>query len=632
MHKNFQLLALGLILGLSAAQAQLLLSPVEVDIPMRDGQDLAADVYLPDGPGPFSTILIQTPYWKFLFRFGLPLGVDLDIENSPYAFVVLDWRCFYGSIGACTASFDRGEDGYDAVEWIAAQAWSNGKVGTWGPSALGNIQFQTAAKHPPHLTCAMPMVCDPEQSYEGYYPGGIVREEFVETLDVLGFGASTLIFGNPYENAIWDLSSALSYYPDQIEVPTLNMAGWFDHNIDASLKWFNGLATTSPASVRDKHKIFIGPWAHGGFNGNGVGADNAGALPFPAAEDLDVILGRQFFDFYLNADPNGWESRAPITYYQPGEELIFEISDWPPASLMRTYYFEEDNEALTESAVPISSATSSWTYDPRDPSPTVGGFTLSEELLQGPQDQGPEVESRSDNLIYSSSTLGSDHRIQGIPELTLFVETDRKDTDFIIRLCDVHPDGSSYLLAESSQRLRSRNGFRISDTSFAESGEVYELNMEFPNLAYTFKAGHQIRLILTSSNWPRLNRNRNDGGDPFVGADTLIATNTLHIGPSMLSRLELPVASEVLAVEDQVINSAAVRVYPNPASEMLYLELQDERLQGLDFLIFGLDGKTHFSNITAGIRTEIPIVDLPSGFYIIHIPELNWNNKFHIIH
>ena len=147
------------------------LNPEEIDIPMRDGKTLSGHLYRPNTSDAFPVILIQTPYNKNLYSLaGLPLGVGMDLENSPYAYVIVDWRCFYGSLSACVLNVNRGEDGYDTVEWIADQDWSNGKIGTWGPSALGNVQFETAREHPPHLVCAMPEVPSPTTTYKEYLP------------------------------------------------------------------------------------------------------------------------------------------------------------------------------------------------------------------------------------------------------------------------------------------------------------------------------------------------------------------------------------------------------------------------------------------------------------------------------
>jgi len=154
----------------------------EVNIPMSDGQTLKADIYLPTGWTSGPTILIQTPYNKNLYHLGLPLGIGLGQPNMQYAIVILDWRGFWGSSAAAYQGAPAmGEDGYDVVEWIAAQSWSDGNIGTWGPSALGKVQFATAKEHPPHLKCIVPVVAASQTNYEEYYPGGSYRVAEVPT-------------------------------------------------------------------------------------------------------------------------------------------------------------------------------------------------------------------------------------------------------------------------------------------------------------------------------------------------------------------------------------------------------------------------------------------------------------------
>lgn len=155
-------------------------------------------------------ILIQTPYQKNWFHFGLPLGVGTNQPNSNYAFVVVDWRGFYGSAAALVPSPNRGEDGYDVVDWIAQQTWCDGNIGTWGPSALGKIQFETAKEQHPNHKCAVPLVAHPMTRYEDYYPGGVYRTEYVEQLDALGYGLSTFVLGNQVKNFTWTVAIKVS--------------------------------------------------------------------------------------------------------------------------------------------------------------------------------------------------------------------------------------------------------------------------------------------------------------------------------------------------------------------------------------------------------------------------------------
>jgi putative CocE/NonD family hydrolase len=144
--------------------------------------------------------------------------VGSHLYQNQYNFVIADWRGFYGSASAYVANYNRGLDGYDLVEWIAQQTWSNGKIGTWGPSALGKIQYQTAKENPPHLTCCVPIVAFPQMTYQEYYPGGVYRTEYVQQLDNLGYGLSPWLLANPFYNFQWQYVESTTNYPSAIKV------------------------------------------------------------------------------------------------------------------------------------------------------------------------------------------------------------------------------------------------------------------------------------------------------------------------------------------------------------------------------------------------------------------------------
>lgn len=246
----------------SSAFSQLL-NPQVDSIPMRDNKKLAADVYLPNGgTAQLPTILIQTPYNRLYYRFGLPLGIGIQIDQCNYNIVILDWRGSFGSSQAYVPQPNRGYDGYDAVEWIATQPWSDGNVGTWGPSALGKVQYLTAKEDPPHLKCIVPVVAAPYYNYSEYYPGGVLRTEYVEQLDQLGFGLGLLVYPHPFYDIVWQYTESTSNYPQSIKVPCFMVGGWYDHNINEMVDFFASIRSSSPLAVRDKHKLLIGPWAH----------------------------------------------------------------------------------------------------------------------------------------------------------------------------------------------------------------------------------------------------------------------------------------------------------------------------------------------------------------------------------
>jgi len=399
------LIAVITLSGLRSVHGQLL-SPVVDSIPMRDGKKLLADVYLPAPNDTFPVILVQTPYNRLAYRFTeVPLFV-YQVSAMSYAMVIVDWRCFYGSASACATGAKRGEDGYDAVEWIAAQPWCNGKVGTWGPSALGKVQYQTAREQPPHLVCGVPLVAGSQFNYQEYFPGGAARTEFIEQLDGLGFGLSTFLYANTVHNFAWTIAENDSWYPNQIAVPMLLIGGWYDHNVTVMLDLFTGLHSQSPPAVRNDHRLLMGPWAHGGFGPTHVGSSQQGELFYPAAEGWSDSLAIRFFDYWLRNVPNGWGSSPVVQYFQTGENQWQNAPQFPPTGVTDDTLFLHQNGSLLTNPPSTSGTFSTISYDPRDPSPTYGGATLRQDLLQGPYDQSDTVESRQDVLLFTSPFIG----------------------------------------------------------------------------------------------------------------------------------------------------------------------------------------------------------------------------------
>ena len=232
----------------------------DILIQMRDGEYLEADVYIPTATVTAEVILVQTPYNKDLFSWSLPLGIGMNLDSQPYIWVIVDWRGFYGSSGADLSNFTRGEDGYDICEWITQQLWHADRIGTWGPSALGGVQYNTAKEQHPNHTCAVPLVAHPQQHYEGYYYGGTLEKARLEQLDALGYGLSPIVLANTYYSAAWTFSENNSWYPSDIIIPTLQIGGWYDHNIDKMLDWYEATRNSSALAVQDEQWLLVGPW------------------------------------------------------------------------------------------------------------------------------------------------------------------------------------------------------------------------------------------------------------------------------------------------------------------------------------------------------------------------------------
>ncbi len=591
-----------------------LLSPQQVMFPTSQGDSLEVDVYLPNSTGSFPVILIQTPYGKNRFRLGLPLGVVRNLAASNYAFVILDWRGRFSNASKALPGVGIGEDGYDLVEWIASQSWSTGKIGTWGPSALGNVQFETAKKRPPHLTCAVPLVAAPHYSFEHYYTGGAARTELIEQIDNLGFGVSSTVSANPYYNATWAAIEGLSIYPDSIQIPMLMIGGWYDHNIESTLFQYDTCSKNSPLPSGTKHHVLLGPWAHGGNGTAYVGTANQGQLNYPNAEAISDSMAMRFFEHHLRNQSNGWDTKLPVMYYQMGDEQWLEDTQWPVSYTTSTnYYLQPDGSLSTSQAIRDSLAV---TYNPSSPSPTIGGATMRNDLVQGPYDQVPDVESRADLLTFETAVSSQDLKIKGRPEAHFYLSSDRKDTDVAVRLTEVYPDGRSMLILDGIKRMRFRNGFRLSDTSFMKQGVVYPVSIDLPSVAITIKAGHKLRLLVTGSNYPKYNRNMNNGEEMYPGNNLdsvfnpLIAVNKIHVGPSTPSRLVLPIDNTNTTVIER--EKIRVEVYPNPTSERLTIT-SDEPVIRIE--VYDLTGKILLSQDEH--TEQVSVSGLTNGAYVM---------------
>lgn len=618
--------------------SQALVTPTYVDsVVMRDGKKLAVDIYIPDnGTGnSYPVILVQTPYNRVLYRTaGLPLFGN-NISTANYAMVIADWRCFFGSVSACSGNYDRAKDGYDLVEWIAAQTWCNNKVGTWGPSALGRIQFMTARKRPPHLVCAVPLVAGPQYSYPEYYPGGVYRTEYVQQLDALGFGSSTTLLAHQTHDIVWAYSEATNYYPDSINVPVLMIGGWYDHNIDVMMDFYAGIRQSSFVNVRDKHRLLMGPWTHGGHGNAGIGAPQQGELSYLNAVGWSDSLALLHFDYYMRSVPNNWNTTPFIQYYQMGENVWQNCTAWPQSGVSEhTLYLQNDGSITTTLPSGISDYKE-LNYDPHDPSPTIGGSTLRADLEQGPYDQAPLVESRNDILVFTTAVLTANVVMKGKAKIHLFVSSDRKDTDFAVRLTDVYPDGKSMLLSDGIIRMRFRDGFQTADTSVMVPGTVYEAEIELPDVAVTFLAGHRIRVDVSSSDYPRFDCNLNNGGAMYVAGDTLVAANKVYVNSSQASYVKLPLNGFFVNIDhNNMPDERNIFLYPNPASEMLYIQSKEFPKENLLVTLYDINGKGIFSkNVTVSDLKEgtfqIPLDGFSDGVYTLSIQTetYNWSEK-----
>ncbi len=495
----------------------------DVRIPMRDGKALAADLYLPGKPGKVPVVLVQTPYGKGGLARAILAGQDEGNEVSRgtvsdmarirdrerYGYCVVDWRGFHGSRDAGAAGPGRrGLDGHDCVEWLAAQEFCDGRVGTWGGSALGRQQFETAAAHPPHLVCCVPLIAPLGQVYEGYYEGEVLLESHVRTLDLLGFGVSRTVRAFPRPDApAWRLARSRTYRPEAIEVPCLLITGWWDHHPDQILRTFEDLLAHGGKETRAHSRLLVGPWDH-----VSVGAARQGDVEFPGATGASGAVAKTFLDRFLLGEENGWEQAPRVRYWQ-GNEGWRSAESWSAIPRgTRTLRLGKEGRLGGGEPAPGSRALRG---DPSHPVPTLGGANLP-PVPHGPRDQSA-LGSRDDVLSWETGPLESPLRLNGNAELAIEFGADRPSVDLTARLCEVREDGRAILVADAVRRSRD-----------LRPGEPARATLRFPATAYTFPAGRALRIYLATSNSPRYERNPHTGADHWEAAGALPVEVTIR--------------------------------------------------------------------------------------------------------
>lgn len=569
-----------------------------VMVGMRDGVRLATDVYRPAGDGPWPTIVQRLPYDKELpalvnFSFGV-----LRAAQAGYAVVVQDTRGRYQSEGTFDAFTDDGADGADTIAWAAAQPWSTGRVGMTGGSYFGATQWLAASRAPEALRAIAPFVTT-DQYYDGWaYQGGAFQLGFNLhwTLSSLGFGELLRQVGSGAAPAdrlgalvaavdgnaelyrrlpltdVPELEGLAAYYQDwlahpsydefwkatapresyeAITVPALNMGGWYDLFLKGTLANYVGMQQRGGSEqARGGQRLVIGPWAHGPLSG-WYPERSYGLMSGTDASDITGLQLR-WFDELLKGEDTGMSAEKPVRIFVMGADIWRDEDDWPlPDTDYVDYFLHSGGRAHTAagdgalSTAPAQDEPADvYDYDPRDPVPTVGGPTFLPGLFiganAGPRDQAA-VEQRQDVLCYTTPPLDEPLEVTGPVELVVSFSSSAPDTDVTAKLVDVHPGGRVETLCDGILRARYRTS--LSEPELMEPGQVYQLRVDLVATSNVFAAGHRIRLEVSSSNFPRFDRNTNTGGT-IAGEgeqDLRTATNTVHHSTAHPSRLVLPV-------------------------------------------------------------------------------------------
>jgi uncharacterized protein len=565
---------LAALLALVCASAQVVhknsAGPVEqeqlgVSIPMRDGVRLAADVILPRATGRLPTVLVRTPYSR---KTPSTAGYRY-FASQGFAVVLQDVRGRYASEGVYQAAPQEGPDSSDTLNWIARQPWSDGRAVMVGSSYLGILQWWAALQNNPHLIAISPMCSGDDEYLDRWYSnGGALQighrlfwleenltppsrvrplfESYISHLplrsaDIAAAGIELPIWRNalthPSYDAYWK-SISVREKINRVSVPVLSWGGWFDEYAESDLDAFSRLSKQH-ASV----ETWIGPWGH-----------NPGAK-FPTrdfGENSFVPIRRVQGDWFQRwlAPPAAGESAAPplLHLFVMGPNVWREEHEWPLARTRYTSWYitsggsantSNGNGALQPHPV-IASNTDTFTYDPKFPVPTAGGSICCDPVVlpPGPLNQAA-VEQRGDVLVYTSPVLTEELEVTGPVRTVLYVSSSANDTDFTAKLVDVEPGGRPLLVTDGIQRMRYR--LSLQSPVLMKKNTPYQVTVNTGVTSYAFAAGHRIRLEISSSNFPRFDRNLNSARPNADETKLTKAKQTIFHGAGYPSALILPV-------------------------------------------------------------------------------------------
>lgn len=543
-----------------------------VMISMSDATELATDIYYPAGVDKAPVILVRTPYGKSLQVVMGKRNFSTYYAQNGYIVIIQDVRGTGKSDGVFYPFIHDGKDGKETIAWIEDQPWFNGKLGTFGPSYLGTTQWFAS---PGQDIDAMYLSVTSPNLKEVIFRGGQLNlltiytwsvmmgrpklnifsmisamskinkfQDYVFTLpldqaddkagyDVAYFNDATDI------NAIYDLYEEVRFDDlyAQVTAPALTVAGWYDIFLGPQLGDFNKMTDLG----RDWY-IMVGPWAHG------ISSDSPVDYGPEASKNniLGSEMGLKWFDYKVKGISGEAADWPRVQLFVMGDNVWRDEKEWPLARTVYTkYYLHSNGNANTRagdgtlSTRPPQSAepTDKYTYDPMDPVPTKGGANLVLNL--GAQDQA-EIEDRSDVLVYTTGALENDLEVTGPITASLCAASDAKDTDFTVKLVDVYPDGRAINIQDGIVRAMYRDNDPLNPTPLVP-GEVDRYEIDLWATSNVFKAGHKIRVEVSSSNFPRFNRNLNTGGPVKGETEHEVARQTIYHDPDHPSYIILPI-------------------------------------------------------------------------------------------
>ena len=572
-----------------AADRYPLIQERNVAVGMRDGVVLRADLYRPDAQGTFPVLLQRTPYDK---NNGVAFGLTAAAQG--YVVIIEDVRGRYASEGEWYPFKNEPKDGYDTVEWAAALRYSNGKVGMFGGSYVGATQLLAAIAHPPHLAGICPAVTasnfHDNWTYQGgafelwfneswtsqlaqdtfnravrnhtNALGGIARlpltevailpsrqplAEFARTASAAPYLLDWL--DHPAYDDYWRRISVEEHFSD-ITIPALHIAAWYDIFLGGSLRNYLGIKSHGGSEeARRGQRLWV---AVGGHAGNGP---RIGSRDFGPASNFDAdATSLRWYDYLFKGIQNEFATGKPVRIFVLGANRWRDEDDWPLARAKVTRYFLHSRGAggaargasahggngSLSTVAPADERPDEYVYDPRDAVQTIGGPLCCEALSTGigPQDQRP-AEERRDVLVYTTATFAKDTEVTGPVSLDLYVSSSAVDTDFTGMLVDVWPDGFAQNLTSGILRLRYRRSQEKPEPAIP--GKPYRIELDLWATSNVFLAGHKLRLEVSSSNFPRFDRNLNMGEEQAYATRMIQARNVVYHDRARPSALIVPI-------------------------------------------------------------------------------------------
>ena len=568
-----------------------------VAIMMRDGTITYADTFRPDVSGKVPALLSRTPYDKSAAANRSGTLDAISAATRGYAVVVQDVRGRFQSEGAFYTFANEIDDGYDSVEWVAGQPWCDGKVGMYGMSYVGATQWLAAKSRPPSLAAIVPGVTASDY-HEGWaWQGGAFElgfnlswaigrlttenwknlsgrmhlpadglDRLIEAKDDLTEAYLTLPMSemphlkgelapyyydwlaHPEYDEYWQAVCIEDSHPE-IAVPALNFGGWHDIFLGGTIRNFTGMRKHGATQdARQGQRLVIGPWIHGGSPLSVSGEHNFGTRASAGELGLQGEMLR-FYDHYLRGEDNGVPDDRPVRIFVMGENVWRYEDEWPLSRATNVEYFLHSGGKantlngdgdLSNDAPASDEPPDVYAYNPLNPVPTRGGGLCCDPAFMSPGVYDQRwVEGREDVLVYSTPPLEREVEVTGPVSVTLYAATSAADTDFTAKLVDVRPDGYARNLTDGIIRARYRRPRQPAEP--IQPGVVQEYTIDLWATSNLFKKGHRIRLEVSSSNFPRFDRNTNTG-EP-IGSDFQVvsALQYVHHSREYPSRVTLPV-------------------------------------------------------------------------------------------